>query len=125
MNSVAYFEIQSSDPKREITFYNAIFGWEFIREPIPHMEYYRIETDGMYGGLLERPAKTPEPEQGTNAFCCSMQVESFDRTAAKIIEQGGKVAMPKFVVPGRCWQGYFIDQDNNVFGIFEVNENAR
>ena len=25
--------------------------------------------------------------------------------------------MPKFAVPGRCWQGYFLDPDHNVFGI--------
>jgi hypothetical protein len=27
-------------------------------------------------------------------------------------------------VPGRCWQGYFLDADHNVFGIFEVDEKA-
>jgi len=32
--------------------------------------------------------------------------------------------MAKFAVPGRCWQGYFLDTDNNVFGIFEVDGNA-
>jgi predicted enzyme related to lactoylglutathione lyase len=38
---------------------------------------------------------------------------------------GGQVALPKFAVPGRCWQGYFIDLDGNTFGIFEVDENAK
>jgi hypothetical protein len=35
------------------------------------------------------------------------------------------VALPKFAVPGKCWQGYFIDLDGNTFGIFEVDEGAR
>ena len=74
----------------------------------------------MNGGLLERPVKTPPTEYGTNAFTCSMEVANFDETANKILENGGIVAMSKFEIPGRCWQGYFIDTDNNVFGIFKV-----
>lgn len=64
-------------------------------------------------------------EYGTNAFTCSMQVESFDETAEKILTNAGKVAMPKFAVPGTCWQGYFLDTESNVFGIFEADENAK
>lgn len=54
-----------------------------------------------------------------------MQVESFDETAEKILANAGRVAMEKFAVPGTCWQGYFLDTENNVFGIFEADENAR
>lgn len=125
MNTVAYFEIQSSNPKRECAFYSALFGWEFIREAMTPIEYYRIETNGINGGLLERPVKIPPKDYGTNSFCCSIQVENFDQTAAKIIELGGQIALPKFGIPGRCWQGYFLDMDHNVFGIFEVDENAK
>ncbi|HEY1040236.1 MAG TPA: VOC family protein [Bacteroidia bacterium] len=124
MNTVGYFEIQSSDPKREISFYETVFGWKFIKEEFVPIEYYRIETNGINGGLLKRPAKVPPHEHGTNAYVCSIQVESFDRTADLILKQGGIVALPKFAIPGRCWQGYFIDQDHNTFGVFEVNEKA-
>jgi len=125
MNNIGYFEIQSSDTKREINFYQSVFGWQFFKEEFVPIEYYRIETNGINGGLLKRPAKTPPTECGTNAFTCSIQVENFDNTAALIMENGGQIAMPKFAIPNRCWQGYFIDLDNNVFGIFEVDENAK
>ena len=124
MNTVGYFEIQSSNPQREIAFYKKIFAWSFIKEEFAQIEYYRIETETIYGGLLMRPAPVPPVEKGTNAFCCSIQVESFDKTEELILQHGGTVALPKFAVPGRCWQGYFMDADNNVFGIFEVDENA-
>lgn len=88
------------------------------------MAYWRIETGGSRGGLLQRPAKRPPPECGTNAFVCSIEIEHFDATAEKILELGGIVALPKFAVPGTCWQGYFIDTEGNTFGIFEVNEKA-
>jgi uncharacterized protein len=124
MNTVGYFEIQSSDPEREINFYQNVFEWKFTKEEFAPIEYYRIETNGINGGLLIRPATNPPAESGTNAFVCSVQVENFDKTEKLILENGGHIALPKIPVPGRCWQGYFIDADNNMFGIFEVDENA-
>jgi len=125
MNTIAYFEIQASDVGKAISFYKNVFGWKFIKQEGLPIEYYRIEGGGMNGGILERPAKTPPLECGTNAFTCSVQVENFDTVADLIMKNGGQVAMPKFAIPGKCWQGYFIDVDHNVFGIFEVDENAK
>lgn len=120
MNTIGYFEIQSSNPQREITFYQTVFGWRFIREVHLPIEYYRIETNSINGGLLKRPAQVPPTQCGSNAFVSSVEVKSFDETSAAIIRNGGQVALPKFAIPGKCWQGYFLDMDNNTFGIFEV-----
>jgi predicted enzyme related to lactoylglutathione lyase len=125
MDSVAYFEIQSSNPEAALRFYEAVFGWKFTREPGIPIEYYRIETSGIRGGLLKRPAQVPPPECGTNAFVCSIEVPDFDRTAEIILKQGGQVALPKFAVPGVCYQGYFLDTDNNTFGLFQPDAQAR
>jgi len=125
MNTIGFFEIQSSNPLRDVEFYSKVFGWKFTKEELFAIEYYRIGTDDIYGGLLKRPVKVPPMEYGTNAFTCSILVEDFDSIAQKILDLGGQIALPKFAVPGRCWQGYFIDLDNNTFGIFEVDEDAR
>ncbi|HEY0670236.1 MAG TPA: VOC family protein [Sphingobacteriaceae bacterium] len=125
LNTIGYFEIQSSNPEREKQFYSSLFGWTFTKDDNIQVEYYRIETNSINGGLLKRPTKVPPTEPGTNAFVCSVQVEDFDKTSEMIIKLGGQVALPKFAVTGRCWQGYFLDQDNNNFGIFEVDLNAR
>lgn len=125
MNNIAYFEIQSSSPEREVKFYSEIFGWKFTKvEGLP-IQYYQIETSNIHGGLLERPAQTPPTHCGTNAFTCSIEVENFDETAEKILALGGQVAMDKFAIPNKCWQGYFIDQDHNTFGLVQVDENAQ
>ncbi len=121
MNTIAYFEIQTSNPEKTIQFYKNIFGWDFIKEESVPVEYYRIKTDGINGGLLKRPAEIPPQECGTNAFTCSIEVSDYDDMSKKILNNGGKVALPKFAIPGKCWQGYFLDNDNNVFGIFEVD----
>ena len=55
MNTVGYFEIQSSNPEREINFYHNVFGWNFSLEPQAPNVYYRIETRNMHGGLLKNP----------------------------------------------------------------------
>ena len=125
MNTISFFGIQSADPEREMEFYSKTFGWKFTKQEFAPVEYYHIETKGMFGGLLKRPAPAPPPGFGTNAFTCSVQVANFDATATTILEAGGQVALPKFAVQGRCWQGYFIDPDGNTFGIFEVDENAK
>lgn len=125
MNAPNYFEIQADDPGRAVRFYREVFGWKFDRvEGLP-IEYWRIETEGPRGGLLKRRAKTPPPEHGTNAFVCSMEVTNFDAIAPKILSAGGQVALPKFAVPGVCWQGYFIDTEGNTFGIFQPDAAAK
>ncbi len=119
-----YFEIQADEPRRAIDFYSKVFGWAFSEVKGLPVPYWRIETGGSRGGLLKRPAKTPPMECGTNAFVCSLEIENFDATAKTILELGGIVALPKFAVPGTCWQGYFIDSEGNTFGIFEVDQAA-
>ncbi len=119
-----YFEIQADNLKRAAGFYKTVFGWKFTENPDAPVEYKRIDTGGSRGGLLRRPADTPPPECGTNAYVCSIEVDDFDETAETIEEQGGQVAMPKFPIPNTCWQGYFLDSEGNTFGIFEVDDEA-
>jgi hypothetical protein len=125
MNDLQYFEIQADEPERAVQFYAAVFGWKFTQEANVPVEYWRSETEGINGAILKRPAPLPPPRTGTNAYVCSMRVEDFDAIAGRILTNRGTVALPKFAVPGKCWQGYFIDRQGNTFGIFQVDTNAR
>ena len=125
MNAIGYFEIQSSDPQRDVAFYKNVFGWNFIKQEKLPIEYYRIETSTISGGLLQRPAHVARTGAGTNAYVCSIEVNDFDKYSDLILKNGGQVAMAKFAIPGRCWQGYFLDPDGNTFGIFEANAGAK
>jgi len=123
--SAIYFEIQADDVRRAADFYSQVFGWTFSEVKGHSVPYWQIEVGGWSGGgLLKRQAERPAAQSGTNAFVCSFEVERFDDTSAKILSLGGVVALPKFSVPGKCWQGYFIDTEGNTFGIFEVDEQA-
>ncbi len=125
MSMQIYFEIQADDPARAIRFYRELFDWKFEEVPGLPIPYWQIQSEGAPGGLLARPAKTPPTECGTNAFVCSFEVKDFDEVTAKVTQMGGQVALPKFAVPGRCWQGYFIDTEMNTFGIFQPDSTAQ
>lgn len=120
-----YFEIQATKPARAISFYEKVFGWSFNKLDNVPIDYWRIEGDELSGGLLQSPAPLPPLECGTNAFVCSFEVNDFDSVVKSIESEGGQVAVPKFAVPGVCWQGYFIDTEHNTFGIFQPDENAK
>lgn len=131
MNRVSYFEIQVDDLERASKFYGDIFGWRIEKLGDNNMNYLHIITadkdskeQGINGGMLKRPAKTPDKEQGTNAYVCTIDVENFDETAKKIISAGGIVAMPKFAIPKMAWQGYFLDTEGNTFGIHQPDPEA-
>lgn len=124
MGAPAYFEIQADDPEAAIRFYWSVFGWRFTKQGDLPVPYWRIETNRIRGGLLKRPARRPPSECGTNAYVCSMEVTDFDEVAANIVESGGQVALPKFAVPGVCWQGYFVDPEGNTFGVFQPDADA-
>jgi predicted enzyme related to lactoylglutathione lyase len=124
MDSIAYFEIQADQPSRAVSFYSRCFNWKFsMQEGLP-IEYWRIETSGIRGGLLKRSAPPPPQQSGTNAYVCSVEVGNFDETAGRILSSGGVVALPKFAVPGVCWQGYFLDTEGNTLGIFQPDKDA-
>lgn len=124
MNNISFFEIQANDLEKARDFYASCFGWKFIQQPGLPIEYWQIETEGIRGGILKRPVSVPKGPSGTNAYVCSMEVADFDATAKKILDKGGIVAMDKFAIPGKCWQGYFLDTEGNTFGIFQVDEKA-
>ena len=130
MSRVVHFEIQADDVERARAFYAAAFGWEFQDwSAMSGTTYWGLVTGpddqpGINGGLLQRPASAPKPEQGLNAFACTMQVEDYDATEKLILEAGGQVALPKFALGGVAWQGYYLDTEGNTFGIHEPDENA-
>jgi len=132
MNRVVHFEIYVDEPQRAAKFYTDVFGWSFQKWEGAAMEYWMVMTaekdskdPGINGGLMKRPCPAPKPEQGTNAFVCTIQVDNFDAMASKILAAGGKVAMPKFAIPTMAWQGYFLDTEGNTFGLHQADPNAK
>ncbi len=129
MSRVLHFEIQVDDVERAQRFYGEVFGWTF--QDYSHYAgspYWAVMTGsgepGIDGGLLQRPASPPAPEQGANAFVCTIGIADYDDTERRILAAGGQVALPKYALPGMAWQGYYLDTEGNTFGIHQPDPDA-
>jgi len=131
MGRLVHFEIHVSDMERAKNFYGNIFGWTFQDwSDYAGMPYFGAvtgdeETLGINGALMQRQGPAPEPKQALNGFACTMGVENYDATEAKILDNGGQVAIPKYALPGMAWQGYYTDTEGNLFGIHQPDKNAQ
>lgn len=131
MSRVVHFEIHVDDMERAKGFYGEVFGWEFEDwTEFAGMPYMGAVTGdegspGINGALMQRQSQPPVEGQAMNGYACTMGVDDFDATASKIERQGGKVALPKYALPGMAWQGYFIDTEGNIFGLHQPDENAK
>ncbi len=131
MSRVVHFEIQADDPVRAQAFYAAVFGWAFEDYGLfTGTPYWGIVTGpedqpGINGGMLQRPASAPAPQQGANAFVCTVGVGDYDETERRVLAAGGRVALPKTALTGMAWQGYYLDTEGNTFGIHQPDTDAR
>jgi uncharacterized protein len=126
-----HFEIHVDDMDRAKTFYGEVFGWSFEDySEYAGMPYFGAVTGdsnepGINGALMQRQSPAPQANQPLNGFSCTMGVENYDEIEAKILAKGGKVALPKYALPGMAWQGYYLDTEGNIFGIHQPDENAK
>lgn len=131
MGRVVHFEIHVDDMDRAKKFYGEVFDWTFEDwSDYAGMPYFGAVTGdeaemGINGALMQRQSAPPVANQSMNGFVCTMGVEDYDETEQKILNHGGKVALPKYALPGMAWQGYYIDTEGNVIGIHQPDENAK
>ncbi len=123
MPRVTHFEIYTADPEAVQPFYRDVFGWKFEKFEGP-FEYWLITTGpdnepGINGGLT-RPREGQSP--GT---LNTIAVSSFEQTIKKIEQRGGKICVPKMVIPKIGWLAYAEDPAGNVFGIIEPDVEAK
>jgi uncharacterized protein len=130
MSRVVHFEIHADDVERAKAFYAAVFEWSFQDySEVVNAPYWGVVTGpddepGINGGLLQRPVPPPAEGQGTNSFICTMNVSDYDETERRILDAGGKVALPKMALTGMAWQGYYLDTEGNTFGIHQPDPEA-
>ncbi|MEL4026296.1 VOC family protein [Lysinibacillus endophyticus] len=131
MSRIIHFEIHVNDMENAKNFYGEVFGWTYQDySEYAGMPYFGVvtgsdEEPGINGALMKRQGPAPEPGQVLNGYVCTIGVADYDATEQKILQQGGKVALPKYALPGMAWQGYYLDTDGNIFGIHQPDQNAK
>jgi predicted enzyme related to lactoylglutathione lyase len=128
MPTIVYFQIPSDDIERSKKFYNQLFGWKIDKSPksntLEGMENWTVTTtddkgnQALGGGMSKRAM----PQQQISNFIDAKSVDEYSSKAEKL---GGKVVVPKTVVPGMGYYAVCVDTENNSFGIFEPTEKDR
>lgn len=131
MDSLVHFEIHATDVEKLKAFYGELFGWKFEKYELPGMTYWGVITaekdapNAINGGLIKRHGAAPPVGAPVNGYACTMKVQDIEASIRKAAELGGVLALPKFAIPGMAWQAYFLDPDNNIFGLHQMDPNAK
>lgn len=123
MARVIHFEIPADNPKRAVEFYEKVFGWKIDKYGDPTMQYFLVTTGedkepGINGAITEKG-------DYTTATTNTISVDSFEEAVKKIKAAGGEILMPKMAVPGVGYMTYCKDTEGNVFGIMQMDPNAK
>jgi uncharacterized protein len=111
-NPLCHWELMVSDVKKAKAFYGKVFEWKFDDKSMPG--YTVIQTGREPGGgMMAKPPEAP---------CCALSqyflVEDIEKTLAKAVKAGGKVAVPKTPIPGVGSFAMLLDPDGICVGIF-------
>jgi len=123
-----HFEIQAQDPARAQAFYKGLFDWQFNQwggQP-----YWLTTTGdkalpGIDGGLLPRPGGAPVDGAAMNAFVCTVDVPDLEAYLGRVPGLGGTVVVPKMAIPTVGWLAYAKDTEGNIFGMMQMDGNAK
>jgi predicted enzyme related to lactoylglutathione lyase len=117
---IVHFELPADDPARCRKFYEQTFGWTFEKWDGP-MDYWTVKTGdgpGIDGGMLKRQ----QPGQAGNNVIAVASVEEITKA---VKAAGGTAIVPRTAVPGIGWTAYFMDTEQNSFGVMEFDPQAR
>lgn len=125
MPSVVHFEIPADDVARAKKFYEELFGWkiEGFTGQSP-MEYWTVETGAgkpemaIGGGIMRRQM----PQQQITIY---LDVPSVDEYVDKVKKLGGQVVVPRTAIPNMGYFAVCLDTENNGFGLWENNPEAK
>jgi uncharacterized protein len=121
---VVHFEIPSDDLERAREFYHRTFGWKMrsmrglvytLARTTESRDDGRPKQPGaINGGLLLRQPPVQAPT-------VTIRVDDIDRTARKIVKNGGTMVEPKSPIGDGTigFAAYFRDSEGNVIGLFQ------
>ncbi len=123
MPKVIHFEIPATDTKRAVAFYEKAFGWKISSYGMEGMDYWLVTAGedaepGINGAIAKKDEVHPTTVN-------TLSVASFEEAAEKIKLAGGEVLGPKMAVQGVGYMSYCRDTEGNLFGIMQMDPNAK
>ncbi len=123
MPTIVHFDVAADDPTRAKKFYEGLFGWKMDNPP-GMTDYYLIETQDLNGesGVGGGLGKRGEPGQRITSY---IGVDSVEEYTAKVEKLGGKMVQRKMTVPGWGYLAICLDTEDNMFGLWQEDKNAK
>lgn len=123
MPTIVHFDLPVDNVDRAKEFYEKLFGWKFNPVPMP-APFFLIETKdlngnpGVSGGMGERrlPGQTNMNYIG---------VPSVEEYITKVKKLGGSIIMPRTAVTGWGYLAICVDTENNNFGLWQEDKDAK
>lgn len=121
MPRVVHFELGTEQPERAISFYEAAFGWKI--QKWGDDDYWLVSTGdaeqpGIDGALMMHRDAKPRTVN-------TIQVDSLDETADRIMKAGGVLATDRITIPGVGQTMYFRDTEGNLLGLHQTDPGAK
>ena len=112
MPKVIHFEIEGKDGKKLQSFYSGLFNWT-VNADNP-MEYGMVDSveDGIGGGISAS-------QDGKSSTKIYVEVDQIQPYLDRAVSMGGKVIMPRTVLPGMVTMAQFEDPEGNIVGLTE------
>ena len=110
---IVHIELSAEDRKAAGAFYEDVFGWKIT--DLPEMSYTLFEYEEDRGGGFN-PVSDQNPAGTVTVY---IQAEDIEATLDKIEAHGGKVVIPKTVIPNTGWFALFTDPSGNQLALYK------
>ena len=123
MPTFVHVDIAADDPERARKFYEDLFEWK-MEAPPGMTGYYLFETAGLKGeaGIGGGLAKRESAAQNITSY---VGVDSIEDYIIKVEKIGGKIIQPKIAIPGWGYLAVCLDTENNMFGLWQDDADAK
>ena len=119
-DTLRHFAINCDDVDRARSFYETVFGWKFQAWGPPG--FFHTQDAGAMGAIQKRRELVPGVRM--TGLECTFGVENIDATVAAIERMGGKIVMPKVVLPTVGTLVFFQDPEGNLLGAMEYEKKS-
>ncbi len=115
---ICHVEIPADNLGTLQKFYSGLFEWDFEKVP-GDIEYYGIKQaeDKPTAGMMARQ----DPGHTETFYVC---VDSVDEALDRAKEEGANIIVAKTAVKGMGFYAVLQDPQNNLFGLWQSDENA-
>ena len=118
-NTIAFFEIPTTDFRRAVDFYETVLGVRLATEESSQekMAFFPAsDGNSSPGAISSAPGFEPSP----NGVLIHFQCQDIGQALDSVIRKGGTIAIPKTKIecPDRGWFAVFTDTEGNRVGLY-------